>query len=117
MDIPTDAVRLRLYVGEDKRHGDRTLYEAIALKARDLRLAGVTVVRGTLGFGRSTRLHTAKVLFSEDLPMTIEIIDAESKINAFLDLLQDVPDIGLVTLERVTVIRGGGAPTGGGATS
>lgn len=107
MDIPKDAVRLRLYVGEDKKQGDRSLYEAIALKARELHLAGATVVHGTLGFGRSTRLHTSKVLFSEDLPVVIDIVDSRSKIQSFLDLLKDVANIGLVTVEPVTVV-----PTG-----
>jgi uncharacterized protein len=107
VDIPASAVRLRIYVGEDKWHGDQKLYEAIALKARHVRLAGATVVHGTFGFGRSTRLHTAKVLFSEDLPIVIEIVDAEYKIKAFLDLLCEVPDIGLITVEPVTVVRCG----------
>jgi PII-like signaling protein len=111
MDAPGNALLLRVFVGEDKRHGDRPLYEAIALKARQRQLAGATVLRGVLGFGHSTRLHTASVLFSQDLPVVVEIIDSESEITAFVDLLRDVPDIGLLTLERVTIVRcGGDAP-------
>ncbi len=107
MDVPASAVRLRIFVGEDKRHGDRLPYEAITLKARQSHLAGAAIVRGTLGFGRSARLHTAEVLFSEDMPMVIEIVDAEIKIKAFVELLCEVPDIGLMTVEPMTVVRCG----------
>lgn len=107
MDIPASAARLRIFVGEDKWHGDRRLYEAIALKARQSQLAGAAIFRGTLGFGRSTRLHTEEALLSGDLPIVIEIVDAASKIKAFVDLLCEVPDIGLMTVEPVTVVRCG----------
>ena len=100
-----DAVRLRIYVGEDKRHGDLPLYQAIVAKARRLRIAGAMVVRGTEGFGHSTRLHTSEVLFSEDLPVLIEIIDNAQKIDQLISALDQMGDIGLITRERVTVLR------------
>ena len=77
-----EAVLLRVFVGEDKRHGDMPLYEAIALKAREMHLLGATVLNGRLGFGRSTRLHTTRALLSEDLPLVIEIVDEAEKIDA-----------------------------------
>jgi PII-like signaling protein len=100
-------MRLRIYVGEDKRHGDRPLYQAIVHKAREQRLAGATILRGTQGFGRSTHLHTVDVLFSQDLPVVIEIVDSREKIQAFAVLLEAVADIGLCTCETVTVSRCG----------
>jgi PII-like signaling protein len=96
--------RLRIYLGEEKRHGDRPLYEAIVLKARQLHLAGATVMRGTLGFGRSTRLHSLQVLFSEDMPVVIEIVDGAQKISDFVPSLRGFHDIGLVTCEAVDVL-------------
>jgi uncharacterized protein len=104
MDIAICATLLRIFVGEDKMHGDRPLYEAIALKAREQRLAGATVLSGRLGFGHSTRLHTARVTFSADLPMIIEIIDSEERISRFVALLVDIPEIALMTVEKVTVV-------------
>ena len=85
MQIPRDAFLLRIFIGEDDKHGHVPLYEAIVLKAREMHLAGATVLRGPMGFGHSSRLHTAKILrLSEDLPMVIEIVDAEDKINGFV---------------------------------
>ena len=85
MQVPMDAVLLRIFLGEDDKAGHLPLYEAIVLKARDMHLAGATVLRGPLGFGRSSRLHTTKILrLSQDLPLVIEIVDAEDKIEAFL---------------------------------
>jgi PII-like signaling protein len=85
MQVPRDAVLLRIFFGEDDKFGRQPLYEAIVLKAREMHLAGATVLRGPMGFGHSSRLHTTKILrLSEDLPMVIEIVDAEEKINAFL---------------------------------
>ena len=82
MDIPGDALLLRIFIGEDDKYENRPLYEAIVLKAREMHLAGATVLRGPIGYGRSSRLHTAKILrLSEDLPMVIEIVDAEDKIT------------------------------------
>lgn len=104
MELVQDAVLLRIFLGEDKMHGDKPLYEAIALKAREAKMAGATVIHGILGFGHSTRLHTARVLMSEDLPVIVEIIDSEEKIDAFLKLLDGVADIGLVTLDKVKTL-------------
>ena len=100
-----EAVRLRIYLGEDKRHGDLPLYQAIVARARRLRIAGAMVVRGTEGFGHSTRLHTSDVLFSEDLPVLIEIVDRAQRVDELLSALDQVGDIGLITYERVTVLR------------
>lgn len=103
MDVNDRNVRLRIYVGEDKRHGAQPLYQAIVAKARQIQLAGATVVRGTVGFGRSTRLHSTEVVFSEDLPVIIEIIDSHVKIEQFLALLAGIDEIGLVTCDEVKI--------------
>jgi PII-like signaling protein len=116
MQIPRDAVLLRIFLGENERYENRPLYEAIVLKAREAHLAGATVLRGPLGFGHSSRLHTAKILrLSEDLPMVIEIVDSEGKIEAFLPMLDGMIGSGLVTLEKVKVLQYGSglAPAGG----
>jgi len=108
MQIPRDAVLLRIFVGEDERYKHGPLYEAIVLKAREMHLAGATVLRGPLGFGHSSRLHTAKILrLSEDLPIIIEIVDSEEKIDAFLPVLDGMIGSGLVTLEKVKVLQYG----------
>ncbi|HZB90110.1 MAG TPA: DUF190 domain-containing protein [Stellaceae bacterium] len=108
MQVPRDAVLLRIFLGEDDRHKHMPLYEAIVLKAREQNLAGATVLRGPMGYGHSSRLHTAKVLrLSEDLPMVVEIVDSEDKINAFLVLLNGMMGSGLVTLEKVKVLQYG----------
>src|SRR5258705_12629806 len=105
MQIPHDATLLRIFIGESDRWEHRPLYEAIVLKARELHLAGATVLRGTMGFGESSRLHTAKILrLSMDLPLVIDIVDDEEKIQAFLPLLDGMLKGGLVTLEKVRVI-------------
>ena len=110
MKIPTDGFLLRIFIGEsDKWHG-RPLYEAIVLKARELQLAGATVLRGGMGFGHSSHLHTSKILrLSEDLPLVIEIVDGEDKINAFLPVLETIMASGLVTLQNVQVLQYGTA--------
>ena len=112
MDIPRQAALLRIYTEEARRDGARSLYESIVVKARDAGLAGTTVLRGPMGFGHSSRLHTAKILrLSADLPLLIEIVDSEEKINAFLPTLDAMMGSGLVTLEKVKVLRyGDGAP-------
>ena len=108
MKIPKDAVLLRIFIGEDDRADGRPLYEAIVLRAREMHLAGATVLRGPMGFGHSSRLHTAKILrLSEDLPVVIEIVDAEEKVQAFLSALEGLMTSGLVTLERVQVLQYG----------
>jgi hypothetical protein len=106
MHIPQEAILLRIFIGESDRYEHRPLYEAIVLRARELQLAGATVLRGPMGFGKSSHLHTAKILrLSMDLPMVIEIVDSEEKVNAFLPVLDKMMGGGLVTLERAKVIR------------
>ena len=104
------AVLLRIFVGEDKRHESRPLYEAIALKAREMHLLGATVLHGRLGFGRSTRLHTTRALMSQDLPLVIEIVDKPERIDAFMPILAGMPGIALITRERVDMVRQTPAP-------
>jgi len=111
MQIPQQAVLLRIFLGENDRFAGSPLYEAIVLKAREMHLAGATVLRGPMGFGKSSRLHTAKILrLSEDLPLVIEIVDSEEKINEFLPVLDGMMASGLVTLEKVQVLRYGDKP-------
>jgi len=106
MQIPNEATLLRIFIGENDRWEHKPLYEAIVLKARETHLAGATVLRGPMGFGKASRLHTAKILrLSMDLPIVIEIVDSEEKINAFLPVLETMIGGGLVTLEKVKVIH------------
>ena len=106
MDVPRESVRLRIFIGESDRHAGHPLHEAIVLKAREQHLAGATVLRGAMGFGKSSRLHTTKILrLSVDLPLIIEIVDSAEKINAFLPVLDGMMTGGLVTLEPVRVIH------------
>jgi uncharacterized protein len=106
MNIPEDGYLLRIFVGESDKCGHRPLYEAIVLKARESGLAGVTVTRGVMGFGKNSILHTAKILrLSEDLPMIIEIVDTLETVERFLPELEVMIKDGLVTLERVKVIH------------
>jgi PII-like signaling protein len=108
MQIPSQAVSLRIFIGESDRCDGKPLYEAIVLKARELHLAGATVLRGPMGFGKSSRLHTSKILrLSEDLPLLIEIVDSEDNINAFLPILDGMMSSGLITLEKVQVLQYG----------
>jgi uncharacterized protein len=111
MQLPKDAVLLRIFIGEDDRADGRPLYEAIVMAAREMHIAGATVLRGPMGFGRSSRLHTAKILrLSEDLPMVVEIVDAEERIQALLGVIEPMIGSGLVTLEKVQVLRYGDVP-------
>ena len=111
MNLPDEAVLLRIHLGESDHWHHQPLYEAIVLKAREMHLAGATVLRGPMGYGRSSRLHTAKVLrLSEDLPLVIEIVDEEGRINSFLPVLEEMMQGGLVTMEKVKVISGGKRP-------
>lgn len=106
MTLPENSTLLRIFIGESDRHGHQPLYEAIVLKARELKLAGATVLRSPMGFGAQSHLHTAKILrLSDDLPMVIEIVDTEEKIQAFLPVLEGMMGGGLVTLEKVRVIH------------
>jgi PII-like signaling protein len=106
MQLPEDAVLLRIYVGESDRWQHRPLYEAIVLKARELHLAGATVLRGPMGFGAASRIHTAKILrLSTDLPIVIEIVDTEPKVETMLPFLDEMMGGGLVTLEKIKIIH------------
>ena len=97
---------LRIFIGESDRWEHKPLYEAIVLKAREIQMAGATVLRGPMGFGKTSHLHTAKILrLSMDLPLIIEIVDSEEKINAFLPVLDKMMGGGLVTLEKVKVLH------------
>jgi uncharacterized protein len=108
MQIPKQALLLRIFIGEDDKVDGAPLYEAIVLKAREMHLAGATVTRGAMGFGASSRLHTTKILrLSEDLPLVIEIVDSEDKINQFLPVLDGIMSSGLITLEKVQVLQYG----------
>jgi PII-like signaling protein len=105
MHLPHDAMLLRIFIGESDRWEHKPLYEAIVLKAREMQMAGATVLRGPMGFGKTSHLHTAKILrLSMDLPLIIEIVDSEEKINTFLPVLDNMMGGGLVTLEKVKVI-------------
>ena len=104
MILPKDGKLLRIFVGEDDKHQGVALYEWIVRRAREQGLAGATVLRGLEGFGAHSRLHTAKILrLSTDLPIVIEIIDTEDKIEAFLPTIDDAIGEGLATLEKVEV--------------
>src|SRR5260370_4816439 len=106
MELPRDAMLLRIFIGEADEWQGKSLYEQIVLKAREMQMAGATVLRGPMGFGKSSHLHTAKILrLSMDLPIVIEIVDSEEKVNAFLPVLDEIMGGGLVTLERAKVIR------------
>jgi len=115
MELAGDAVLLRIFLGENDRADGAPLYEALVLKARAMQMAGATVLRGPMGFGRSSRLHTAKILrLSEDLPVVVEIVEAEDKVEAFLAAVEPMMGSGLITLEKVRVRRyGDGRPDGG----
>jgi hypothetical protein len=116
MQIPNEAMLLRIFLGENDRWEHKPLYEAIVLKAREMHLAGATVLRGPTGFGKSSRMHTSKILrLSYDLPLVIEMVDAEEKINGFLPVLDQMMKGGLVTLEKVRVIHYRSSQENGGA--
>ena len=109
MPLSRDAVLLRIFIGEDDKCHGHPLYEALVLKAREMGLAGATVLRGPMGFGPKTRrLHTAKILqLSTDLPMIVEIVDSEEKINGFVDAIEGMMGSALVTTEKVKVVQYG----------
>jgi PII-like signaling protein len=108
MQIPRDAVLLRILFGEDDRFQHMPLYEAIVLKAREMQLGGATVLRGHVGFGHSSHIHTTKILrLSQDLPVVVEIVDSQQKIDAFLPVLDSMMTGGLVTIEKVQVLQYG----------
>ncbi len=106
MNLPEDAVLLRIFIGESDKWQHQPLYEAIVMKARELHLAGATVLRASMGFGAASRVHTAKILrLSMDLPIVVEIVDSEEKVNMLLPALDEMMGGGLVTLEKVKVIH------------
>ncbi len=108
MNVPKDAMLLRIFIGETDRWHGKPLYEAIVMKAREMHVAGATVLRGPMGFGKSSRLHSAKILrLSEDLPIVVEIVDGQDKIDELLQVLDGMIGSGLITLERVQVLQYG----------
>jgi PII-like signaling protein len=106
MTLPSSGQLLRIFIGESDRWHHQPLYEAIVFKAREAGLAGATVLRGAMGFGASSHLHTAKILrLSMDLPVVIEIIDTPEKIEKFVPILDEMVHEGLVTLEKVQILK------------
>lgn len=108
MQLVRDAVLLRVFFGQDDKFKGLPLYEAIVLKAREMHLAGATVLRGHVGFGHSSRIHTTKILrLSQDLPIVVELVDTQDKVDAFLPVLDAMMSSGLITLEKVQVLQYG----------
>jgi len=106
MKLPENATLVRIFIGESDRHHGKPLYEQIVLKARELNLAGATVLRGLMGYGAASRIHTAKLLaLSNDLPMVVEIVDTEENIGKIMPFLDETVTEGLVTLEKIRVIK------------
>jgi len=106
MKLPQDGMLLRIFVGESDNYKGKALYEHIVLKARELNLAGATVLRGIMGFGADSRMHTAKLLrLSEDLPVVIEIVETQENLDKLLPFLDEVVEEGLITLEKVRVVK------------
>lgn len=113
MQLPKECVLLRIFLGEKERCGHSPLYEAIVMKAREVGMAGATVLRGPMGYGHSSRVHTAKILdLSEDLPMVIEIVDTYDKVEKFLETLDPMMTGGLITMEKVQVLQYGADQSG-----
>jgi hypothetical protein len=111
IELPEESVLLRIFISERDRYRGHPLYEALVLRAREAGLAGATVLRGPLGYGHTSRLHTAKILrLSDDLPLVVEIVETQAKIDAFLPVLDEMMESGLVTIEKVRVLRYGPAP-------
>ena len=106
MELPHDSMLLRIFLGDLHKWHSQPLYEAIVMRARAMHLAGATVFRGPIGFGKSSRIHKTSLLrISEDVPVVVEIVDSEEKINAFLPILDEMLDSGLVTLEKVKTLH------------
>lgn len=115
MQLPKDAMLLRIFTGEQKKCGHSPLYEAVVMKAREMHIAGATVLRGPLGYGHSSRVHTAKTIrLSVDLPVVVEIVDTKEKIDAFLPVLDGMIGTGLITLEKVQILQYGASANRGG---
>ena len=108
MTLPNAALLLRIYLGESEHAGSHPLYETLVMRARDMGLAGATVLRGPIGFGHSGKIHTAKILdLSHNLPLVLEIVDTRPKVEAYLDAVKDLLVSTLVTVEKVRVIQYG----------
>ena len=106
MNLPKEGLLMRIFIGESDTYKGKALYEQIVLKARELNLAGATAIRGIMGFGAQSRIHSAKILrLSEDLPVVIELVDTEENLNKILPFLDETVKEGLVTMEKVRVIR------------
>ena len=106
MKLPEDGMLLRIFIGESDSFKGKPLYEQIVLKAREMNLAGATVIRGIMGFGADSRMHTAKILrLSEDLPVIVEIVDTEENLNKIIPFLDETVEEGLITLEKARVIK------------
>ena len=106
MKLPEEGMLLRIFIGESDSFKGKPLYEQIVLKARELNLAGATVIHGTMGFGAGSRIHTAKIVrLSEDLPIIVELVDTEEKLNTLMPFLDETVEEGLITMERVTVVK------------
>jgi len=106
MKLPEEGMLLRIFIGEADSFKGKPLYEQIVLKARELNLAGATVIHGTMGFGAGSRIHTTKIVrLSEDLPMIVELVDTEEKLNTLMPFLDKTVEEGLITMERVKVVK------------
>ena len=106
MNLPEEGMLLRIFIGESDTYKGKALYEQIVIKARELNLAGATVIRGIMGFGAHSRIHTAKLLaLSEDMPVVVEIVDMEEKLNSLLPFLDEIMKDGMITIEKAKVIR------------
>jgi PII-like signaling protein len=106
MKLPEEGTLLRIFIGESDKYKGKALYEQIVIKARELNLAGATVIRGIMGFGADSRMHSAKILrLSEDLPIVIELVDTEENLKKLLPFLDETVVEGLITLEKVRVIK------------
>ena len=106
MKLPEEGMLLRVFIGEQDKINSKPLYEQIVMKARELNMAGATVLQGILGFGADSRIHSAKILrLSEDLPIVVEIVDTEEKINTILPFLDETVQEGMITLEKVKVLK------------
>ena len=106
MKLPEEGMLLRIFIGESDSFKGKPLYEQIVLKARELNLAGATVIHGTMGFGAGSRIHTSKIVrLSEDLPIIVELVDTEAKLNSLMPFLDETVEEGLITMERVKVVK------------
>ena len=106
MKLPEEGMLLRIFIGESDSFKGKPLYEQIVLKARELNLAGATVIHGTMGFGAGSRIHTSKIVrLSEDLPIIVELVDTEEKLNSLMPFLDETVEEGLITMEQVKVVK------------